>query len=94
LELSAISLAFNSHRVISPSAGGGGKTDNEDIRLAAEYFSCARSNLPQLKDGGKVLLYCQAFQTDGKDWKQWSLFWRVMRRGNKREIRENIFMFG
>ena len=31
LELAAVSLAFSSHKVISPSAGGGGETDSEDI---------------------------------------------------------------
>ena len=30
-ELSAMSFALNSHKVISPSAGGGGKTESEDI---------------------------------------------------------------
>lgn len=30
-ELSAMSLALNSHKVISPSTGGGGKTDKEDM---------------------------------------------------------------
>ena len=32
-ELSAMSFALNSHKVISPSAGGGGKTESEDILL-------------------------------------------------------------
>lgn len=38
-ELSAMSFALNSHKVISPSAGGGGKTESEDIFLLTQAFA-------------------------------------------------------
>ena len=47
-----MSLALNSHSVISPSLGGGGKTDNEDIDFR-KPFLFANSKV-QSKDGGKT----------------------------------------
>lgn len=34
-----MSFALNSHKVISPSAGGGGKTESEDIFLLSQAFA-------------------------------------------------------
>ena len=66
LELSETSLAFNSHKVISPSAGGGGKTDNEDIWLANEYSFGPSTNLCSWKMAGRSYFTARRFKRTGE----------------------------
>ena len=77
LELSAMSLALNSHSVISPSAGGGGKTDNEDIDFRKPVlFSNRKINR---KMAGRCFYMYQAFSSIwvGRDWVLWRIFQQI-----------------
>lgn len=65
LELSALSLALNSHSVTSPCRGGGGNTNNEDMTLsvfwmavmAKKMYSCRRSKLVEERLGSFGALF-------------------------------------
>lgn len=63
LELSALSLALNSHSVTSPCRGGGGNTNNEDMTLSVFWmavmkeYSSRRSQLVEERLGSFGALF-------------------------------------